>query len=114
MYIVAMTVENIPDLLYNSDDHNFMYCLEANLMDNPGPEGMIVVKRKQYLPPKLISQNHMSRVTQKTNVWDDQAVGNQRKDKGAAGAGQGGLTGGGIDSGSNGGSGGLFDNPFDD
>lgn len=70
--------------------------------------------KKQYVPPRLLPQDHMARVTQKTSGGDDQNVGNLRKDTRPFGSGSGDLTGDNTAGNSGGEAGGLFDSPFDD
>lgn len=71
--------------------------------------------KKHYEPPELLRQDHMTRVTKKTDGLDDGAPGNTKKHRpGEGGGGQGGLLGGGGEGASGEGSGGLFDTPFDE
>ena len=71
-------------------------------------------RKKRYEPPRLVHQDHMSRVTQKTSGGDDQNVGNLRKTTTSHGSGPGDLTGDNTPEASSGGAGSIFDSPFDD
>lgn len=69
--------------------------------------------KKKYTSPKLVEQDHMARVTQKTGGRPDVPNPNWAN-KNPTGGGQDGFTGGGDESSTGGASGSLFDNPFDD